>query len=357
MIKVSPIFHIGIIGCGKMGRDLFDWLTGFPFAVTWVCRTAEQTEQFEEVFVKKQRRAIKYGLGDENTTRFRTVNTIITSDMEKLTHCDLVLETITEDIECKRTLFHKLQQILPETCVIASNTSSIPPDTLFKGLSNQKNCVGLHFFFPVALKNFVEINTAENTSKQAISTVENFLNRTERFYLKLSGNDQFIINRLFLKMQAGCCRLIQEDLMDIREIDVLVKENLFPVGIFEFFDYVGNDVMLQSVRNYLAYEKDSGFYLPMIKILEQKVKEGKLGKKTKTGFYDYPVKKIPSKDPGVSTKREKILQQIIYWYLDGVFDVLQRKICSRKELEFLVKEYMAVEQSPFDLAMENGYKS
>ena len=350
----KPEIHTGIIGCGKMGKDLFDWLTGFPFAITWVCHTEEKAGRLKEAFVKKQNRALKYGLTDKETISFRTKNTVITSQLEKLTHCDIVLETITEDVDRKRALFRQLELILPKMSVLASNTSSIPPDKLFSGLTIERNSLGLHFFSPVAMKNMVEINVAPNTSTQAVAKTEEFLKRTNKFYLKLTENDHFIINRIFLKMQAGCCRLLREGAMEVQEIDTLVKKHLFPIGVFEFFDYVGNDVMWQSVKNYMAYEKNPDFYRPMIEILEQKVKEEKLGKKTKEGFYDYPVK-TASSNTEITPKQQDALLQITRWYLDGVFDVLNRKICIKKELEFLVTEYMQVEKSPFDLAKEVGY--
>ncbi len=354
MIKASPKFHIGIIGCGKMGKDLFNWLTGFPFTVTWVCHTKEQAEQQREIFVKKQKRTMKYGLESEETVNFRSEHTIITSRPEELARCELVLESITEDVNRKKMLFKELEQILPDNCVLASNTSSISPDKLFAGLSNEENGLGLHFFFPVAMKDLAEINVAKNTGDHAIMQAEQFLKHTNKFYLKLSGKDHFFINRMFLKMQAGCCRVLEEGEIDISEIDALIKQHFFPVGVFEFFDHVGNDVMWQSVKNYVAYETAPDFYRPMIEMLGQKVKEGRLGKKTKAGFYDYPVHNLSSDDK-ILRKQKNVLQQITGWYLDGVFDVLNRKICNREELEFIVQEYMNTKISPFELAKNTEY--
>ncbi len=350
----SPEYHIGIVGCGKMGKDLFNWLTGFPFAVTMICRTEEQAEKLKDIFDKKQNRALKYGVEDEDTISFRKTHTVITSQLEKLAECDLVLETITEDEERKRALFLKLEQILPENCVLASNTSSIDPDKLFSGLANEKNCLGLHFFFPVAIKSTVEINIGEKTGDRTVAKAEEFLKRTGRFYLKLTGKNHFIINRMFLKMQAGCCRLPEEENMEVPEIDAIIKTHLFPTGVFEFFDYVGNDVMLQSVKNYMAYETDTDFYRPMIKMLEQKVKEKKLGKKVSAGFYTYPVKTI-SGETELSRQTQRVLQQIISWYLEGIFEVLKRNICCRNELENIVREYLNTDKSPFKLAEKVGF--
>jgi 3-hydroxyacyl-CoA dehydrogenase len=207
----------------------------------------------------------------------------------------------------------------------------------------------------VAMKNFVEINITERTDRQTVDKVEKFLKSTGKYSLVLKGKNHFIINRMFLKMQAGCCGLVERGEMDVSEIDMLIKKYLFPTGVFEFLDYVGNDVMLQSVKNYLVYERDADFYLPMKNVLARKVAAGRLGKKIKAGFYDYPLKNAVT-DTEITRKKEEILHRITHWYLDGVFDVLNRNLCSREELERIVKEYMMTDKSPFDLAVETGFK-
>ena len=350
-MKTKPEYRIGIIGCGKMGKDLFDFLCGFPYHITLVCKKKEAVEQITKVFQKKQNRALKYQLIDQDTFDFRNQNTVITSDLEDLKTCNLVIETITEDAQIKRKLFQQLEQILMPTCALASNTSSIPPDELFAGLTNEANCLGLHFFFPVALKDIVEVNVAKNTSIKAVSVVADFLKSIGRTSIVLKKKEHFIVNKIFLKMQAGCCQLLQEGKYTVQEIDALVKTHLFPIGVFEFFDNVGNDVMLQSVKNYIQYKKDQNFYQALIELLEEKVASGKLGIKSKSGFYDYPLKKSPQ----TPIEMPEILQKITHWYLDGVFDVYNKAICSKGELEHIVKEYMMIEKSPFKLAEEVGY--
>jgi len=355
MTKETPAeYRIGIIGCGKMGKNLFDFLVGFPFHVTLICKAEKVIEEVTNAFEKKQKRALKYQLTDQGTFDYRIQNTVIASDLKLLAPCDLVIETITEDLNKKRDLFKQLNQILSTDCVLASNTSSIPPDELFKGMANEENCLGLHFFFPVAMKDIVEVNVAKNTNKETVSFVTDFLKRIGKFYLVLTKEEHFIINRIFLKMQAGCCQLLQDGKWNLQEIDALVKAHLFPVGIFEFFDYVGNDVMLQSVNNYIKYEAVPGFYHAMIEVLDYKVKEGKLGKKSNSGFYKYPQSKTTQRFEEKPEMLEAI-QKITHWYLDGVFGIFKNSICAKNELEHIVKEYMMVEKSPFKLAQEIGY--
>ena len=350
----KPEYRIGIIGCGKMGRDLFEFLVGFPFHITLVCKTDKAVEEITNSFEKKQKRALKYQLTDQGTFDFHNQNTIITSDQKLLEPCDLVIETITEDLNKKRGLFKQLNQTLSMDCVLASNTSSIPPDKLFAGMTNKENCLGLHFFFPVGMKDIAEVNLTKDTSNKTVLLVKDFLKKIGKSPIVLTKNNHFIINRIFLKMQAGCCQLLQEGKWSVYEIDALVKEHLFPIGVFEFFDYVGNDVMLQSVNNYIKYEADPRFFQALIEILDQKVKESKLGKKSNSGFYKNPLRKTTQ---NLEEKADMLeaLQEITHWYLDGVFDTYKKTICTKDELEHIVKEYMMIEKNPFKLAGELGY--
>ena len=334
-----------------MGKDLFDFLCGFPFQIILVCKTDKTLEQTKIAFHKKQNRALKYQLIKQESFDFRNENTLITTDLKSLKPCNLVIETISEDIQKKSDLYKQLLPILNPDCVFASNTSSISINKLFSEWKNKENSLGLHFFFPVGMKDIVEVNVTKNTSKKAVSFITDFLKRIGKSYTVLKRKDHFIINRIFLKMQAGCCQLLMDGKYGVQEIDDLIKANLFPIGVFDFFDNVGNDVMLQSVKNYILYEEDQQFYQPLVALLERKVATGKLGVKSKSGFYEYPLKK-KKRTP---LEMQEVLQKITLWYLDGVFGVYNKSICTKDELEHIVKEYMMIEKSPFELADEIAY--
>ena len=336
-----------------MGNDLFELLTGYPFSVTMVCEGENQVNLIKAGFNKKQKRALKYDLIEQDAFDFRTDNTIITTDLKLLLTSNLVIEAITEDILQKRTLFKQIKEFISSSCIVITNSSSIPPDQLFSEILNEGRCLGLHFFYPVALKDIVEVNLGEKTSDETTSIVKKFLQKLNKFHIILTKNDHFIINRIFLKMQARCCQILEEGTLDYKEIDALVKAHLFPIGIFEFFDHVGNDVMLHSVRNYLKYETNKGFYKPLINVLEHLVNQGKLGVKTNSGFYNYPI--IESNRREEISNADNRIEKITYWYLDGVFDAMEKIGLSKVELEHIVKEYMMVEESPFELAKEIGY--
>lgn len=337
-----------------MGKDLFEFLRCYNFHVIMVCKSEVSVEQLKISFDKSQKRALKYHLIDQDQHEFRLQQTTITTDLNQLINCNLIIEAVTENLKLKKALFKQLELVIPKDCIITSNTSSISPDRLFKKMLFPERYIGLHFFFPVQMKDFVEINVSKNTSDETLERVKDFLIEIGKFHLELHERDHFLINRIFLKMQTGCCRILEEGKHDVNEIDDVIKAGLFPIGVFEFFDHVGLDIMLQSVKNYMQYESDPLSYQPLIEALEAKVKAGKLGKKTASGFYEYPRKENVS-DAEWEVNNDHLLQQITHWYLEGVFKAVSNSACTKAEIAHVIKSYMMVEKNPFDLAQEVGY--
>ena len=350
---IVPESKIGIIGCGKMGRDIFNFLTQFPFRLTLICKSESAVNLLKDEFIKQQNRRLKYGLIDSETFNFRKAHTNFTTSLSQLKNAGLIIESVTEELELKRKLFIQAQKIIAKDCIIATNSSSISPDHLFAEISGPERGLGLHFFYPIAQKDIVEVNLAKMTSEKTLSIANFFLQEINKFHITLSYPHHFIMNRIFLRMQAGCGQLLDDGVASVDEIDGLIKSRLFPVGVFEFFDHVGNDVMLESVHNYLIYESDQDFFRPLLKILEQKVQQGELGVKSNVGFYKYPA---PLKNQITETLNQpKLLKRITHWYLDGVYHAHRFAGLSKRELEHIVKEYMLIEKSPFELASEVGY--
>jgi len=353
-MSITPEYKIGIIGCGKMGRDLFDFLTGFPFKLFLVCKDDNSCFTLKNTFEKKQNRALKYGLTEKDFFSFREQNTLFTTTLNSLKDCGLVIECISESIQKKTALFKDLSSIVNKNCIVTSNSSSISPDILFSDLPNKKYCLGLHFFYPVSMKKIIEINLPQGYSQSTIKTVTKFLERIKKRYLILKDENHFMMNRIFLKLQAGCCHFLYDEDLGVNEIDELIKAHLFPVGVFEFFKQVGYKVMLESVKNYLSYEQEPQFYQPLIYYLERKIYEGELGIRIKPGRYEPSIDEPVVQQVAVKDRLD-LLDSINNWYLDSVFEVLQRRIATKDEIASFVMDYMMVDKSPFELAEEIGY--
>jgi len=357
---LKPEFTIGVVGCGKMGTNLFHFLAGFPFRLVLICKSVEAAEKIRKSFKRKLGRSLKHGLTDRVTYDYRLSNTIISQSLKDLKDCELVIESISENLEFKKYLFQNLDQIVFETCILASNSSSISPEDLIPHKRRKHNTIGLHFFYPVALTDLTEVNTLNTTSPETISFIKSFLNRINKFHLVFSETSNFTINKMFLKLQAGCCLLHRQFGLSYARIDTIIKETLFPVGVFEFFDHVGIDTMLAAVKNYLKDAAGDQFYYPLIDELETLYKKGKLGKKSGEGFYQYQNTIIPDSLQGKDIQQEiltgEIKNMLYQWYLDPIYQLVANNICMEAEIEHTVKEFMNASQSPFVLAQRTGYK-
>jgi len=164
----------------------------------------------------------------------------------------------------------------------------------------------------------------------------------------------FVLNRILLDLQAGAFRLIQDGGWFHYEIDELVRTCFFPTGVFEFFDHVGIDIMLASIRNYTENAKNPEFYTPMINLLEAMGDYNHLGIKTGQGFYTYSGKK--GTHSAVVTIAEKgeaewnSAKDLLWgYYLNSVASITKSGLCTSDELAGYLKDYFGTDNDPFTM--------
>lgn len=284
---MDKIDHIGIIGQGKMGTALFLYLLGYDYTISWLCSSPESRDKAQQLFNKKLRLKVHCGVMSSEESTVKSLKTLISDDPEILAGCDLIIETITEDVEKKKALFLKLDPVLHEKCLMTSNSSSILPSLLIPSEKRQKTFAGLHFLFPLNLKKTIELIAAPQTSQRTLDTLQQFLQAIDKISLQEHEGTAFIINKILLDFQAGAYQIFLEGKLGMKEIDALVKRKFFAIGVFEFFDHVGIDVMLASFKNYTLHSQNREFYTPLISKMEELVSANRLGIKTKRGFYQY----------------------------------------------------------------------
>jgi 3-hydroxyacyl-CoA dehydrogenase len=284
-------------------------------------------------------RSLDAGLFDE--TRFQDIleRVRISNDLNDISSSNLIIETITEDLEAKKNLFLKLDSIADPGCIFTSNSSSINPSKLIPSEGRKERFAGLHFFYPVALKDIAEIIVTEETSKETLEKIKAFLHSIRRKFLVLKEKDSFILNRIFLGFQNEAFLMVHEKKATLHQIDRIVRDRFFPLGVFEFFDSVGLDVMLASVRNYAEQDDDKERFHPLIGKLDKLVSAGKLGLKTGVGFY---TEDLP-RDPGNQESDDEIAGILRESYLASF-----RKFCSSSgispsEIKTAMDEYFGAD--------------
>ncbi|HZX61981.1 MAG TPA: 3-hydroxyacyl-CoA dehydrogenase family protein, partial [Bacteroidales bacterium] len=263
----------------------------------------------------------------------------ISNNAADLASCELIVEAISEELEAKQQLFRMLDKIAPPGCIFTSNSSSINPSALIPSENRKDKFAGLHFFYPIALKDIVEVILTPETSQETLQQITSFLKSIRRRFLLLEEKDSFILNRIFLDFQNEAFLLVNEKKASLQQIDRIVRERFFPTGVFDFFDSVGLDVMLASVRNYSQDDPAAERYHPLIGQLQELVAAGRLGTKTKGGFYCEGI----SFDPGYPENDAEIIAK-----LQASYEYAFRRFCHSSgippaELKTAMDEYFGVE--------------
>jgi 3-hydroxyacyl-CoA dehydrogenase len=331
--------NIGIIGEGKMGTNLLYYLIDMDFNLTWICSQDADLERLRRTFNKRLIRTLEAGIIDEK--RFQSIQErmTISSSLEDVTACELIIEAINEELQAKQKLFRALDAIASPGCIFTSNSSSINPSALIPSENRKDKFAGLHFFYPIALKNIVEVILLPESSRETVQELTTFLESIHRRFLILEEKDSFILNRIFLHFQNEAFLLVNEKKASIHQIDRIVKEHFFPIGVFEFFDSVGLDIMLASVKNYTEYDPSADRFHSLILRLEELVSYGRLGNKQNGGFYTKDI----SQDPGYPEYDMEIISRLKTLYESAFNRLCHSSGIPAKELKTAMDEYFGAE--------------
>lgn len=210
-----------------------------------------------------------------------------TTDYGAASDADLVIEAVFEKIEVKHEVFKKIDGVVGETTILATNTSAIPITSIASVTRRPKNFLGLHFFNPVPMMVAVEVIKGIDTSDETFEYGAEFV----RFIGKepiLVRRDiaGFILNRINMLSNMEAYRLVEQGVASPEDIDKGMRLAFGRrMGPFETSDLVGLDVQLAAYTNTYEEEKDPRFYPPSI--LRRKVSAGHLGRKTGKGWYEY----------------------------------------------------------------------
>lgn len=350
MLKIKKV---AVTGEGKMGSSIFLYLNGFDFHLSWLCSSEEERDRARSVFSTRTKRLWKSGAISEAEYLSKNEKTKVTAAPADLKDCDLIIEAITENREAKKAIFASLDALVNSSCIFTTNSSSIVPSLLFPSESRKAKVAGLHFLYPVAMKNTVELISNPYTSQEVIGSLTLFLQQINKIPFLQDESNAFILNRILLDFQAGAFHILQEGGWSQSNIDDLVRTCFFPVGVFEFFDHVGIDIMLSSMRAYTQNAENKEFYAPMIHVLGTMVTRNQLGMKTGRGFYDYNGKtETPFSGGPVSGKKgpaRKVVRDRLWgYYMRSVASVIESQICSREELAGYLKDYLGTDNDPFE---------
>jgi 3-hydroxybutyryl-CoA dehydrogenase len=280
------ITTVGVIGAGTMGSGIAQSFAQVGFTVRLVDVSAPMLERARVSIEKSLAKFVEKGklAAAEQGAVIERLST--ETALSALADVDYVVEAIVEDAAAKRTLFSTLDTVVRPDVVLASNTSSIPIATLAAATTRPDRVLGMHFMNPVPLMVLVEVIRGAHTSDAAMRTAFELCAKLGKTAVESADRPGFIANRVLMPMINEAVYAVMEGVGTPEAIDTVMKLGMnHPMGPLTLADFIGLDVCLAILRVLREGFNDTK-YTPC-PLLERMVADGKLGRKSGEGFYNY----------------------------------------------------------------------
>ncbi len=283
------IKRVGIVGSGIMGAGVAEVASKAGFEVVLRSRQQSSADAMVAGLEKSLGRQVEKGRlaeadRDATLARVRAV-----SDLGELAECDLVIESVVEDLPTKKHLFNELDRICRDGAILATNTSTLPVVELAMETGRPNLVCGIHFFNPAPAMPLVEIVRAITTGDDTVDTARAFAEACGKTPVLVRDQAGFIVNALLFPYLNNAVKLLDAGVATRDDIDAAMKGGCnFPMGPLELLDLVGLDTSLAILEALYAEFRDPN-YAPA-PLLKRMVSAEKLGRKTRQGFYDYAKK-------------------------------------------------------------------
>lgn len=279
--------NVSVIGAGTMGNGIAHCFAQNGYSVNLIDLSESALEQGINTIKNNLDRLLKKEVIDEKTKE-NTLNNISTfSNLEAaVINADLVIEAATENKDIKLKIFKDLDNYCPDKTILASNTSSISITKIASATSRPEQVIGMHFMNPVPIMPLVEIVQGYSTSDDVCNQIVSIAENLEKSPIVVNDAPGFIANRILMPMINEAIITLQEGVAGVKEIDGIMKLGMaHPMGPLQLADFIGLDVCL-SILQVLHDGLGNPKYAPC-PLLINMVTAGKLGVKTKEGFYNW----------------------------------------------------------------------
>jgi 3-hydroxybutyryl-CoA dehydrogenase len=278
--------RIGIVGSGIMGSGIAEVAAKSGYEVVLRSRAQHSADAMVAGLEKSLAKQVERGKL-EATDRDAALGRVrAVADLGELSECDLVIESIVEDLATKKHLFTELDRICPESAILATNTSTLPVVEVAMVTGRPDKVCGVHFFNPAPMMALVEIVRAITSSDDTINEATAFATACGKHAVQVKDQAGFIVNALLFPYLNNAVKLCDAGVATRDDIDAAMKGGCnFPMGPLELLDLVGLDTSLAILEALYEEFKDPN-YAPA-PLLRRMVSAEQLGRKSRRGFYDY----------------------------------------------------------------------
>jgi 3-hydroxybutyryl-CoA dehydrogenase len=280
------IERVGIIGSGIMGAGIAEVAAKSGHTVLLRSRKKETADAMVAGLDKSLTRQVEKGKLSEEDKTATLGRVTATHDLHALRDCDLVIESVVEDLEVKKELFRELDLLVNDAAILATNTSTLPVVEMAVVTERPERVCGVHFFNPAPMMSLVEVIRPLTASDATVESVMAFATRCGKSPVEVKDRAGFIVNALLFPYLNNAVKLLENQIASRDHIDEAMKGGCnFPMGPLALLDLVGLDTSL-AILEALYNEYRDPNYSPA-PALRRMVAAGHLGRKSGKGFYDY----------------------------------------------------------------------
>ena len=280
------IARIGIVGSGIMGSGIAEVAATTGHEVVLRSRSLESAQAMVAGLAKSLARQVEKGRREQADADAALARVTATADLADLAGCDLVIESVVEDLEVKKALFRELDAICGPNAILATNTSTLPVVEMAMVTGRPEQVCGVHFFNPAPAMSLVEIVRPMTASDATIDAVKAFATTCGKNAVEVADRAGFIVNALLFPYLNNAVRMLENGVASRDDIDTAMKGGCnFPMGPLALLDLVGLDTSV-AILDALYDEFSDPNYAPVPR-LRRMVTAGHLGRKSGHGFFDY----------------------------------------------------------------------
>jgi 3-hydroxybutyryl-CoA dehydrogenase len=281
------IERVGIVGSGIMGSGIAEVAAKAGVTVVLRSRKQETADAMVAGLAKSLAKQVDRGRIEAAEAQAVEARVTATSDLEALADCDLIVESVVEDLAVKKQLFTELDRIAAGGSILATNTSTLPVVELAVETGRPDRVCGVHFFNPAPAMSLVELIRTLVTSDDTMAEVRAFAEACGKSPVEVADRAGFVVNALLFPYLNNAVRMLENGTASRDDIDAAMMGGCnFPMGPLALLDLVGLDTSL-AILDALYDEFRDPNYAPVPR-LRRMAAAGHLGRKSGRGFYDYP---------------------------------------------------------------------
>ena len=345
---------IGIIGGGTMGTGISMAAMNAGFEVIMVEQNDEAIQKAKAKINSTYERSVK--LNRITTEQKQNIMDLFsaTTDFSDLRDRDLIIEAVFENMDVKKEVFVKLNQICSKECILASNTSYLNVNEIASIVDDPTRVIGLHFFSPANIMKLLEVVVAEKTSKDTVATAFNLAKKMKKVPVRSGVCDGFIGNRILSKYLVGTYHMVEDGASPFH-VDKVIREFGCAMGIFQVIDLAGGDIGWATRKRKAPFRHKDDRY---VEIPDRVCERGWFGQKTSKGYYLYG-EDVPFLTPNpeieIICEQERERVGIAPKKFDDT-EILDKYIAAMVyEGTKILSEKIALKPSDIDVVFTNGY--